>query len=99
MRRTARKLKARVEAITQQDASDMVITSSEMILSQEGKDPYKIATTDQVKEMINTLEGVTGAKFVHLLVKTDGDGFSFKLKYVKNDLIEEMIDRVELNKL
>jgi D-arabinose 5-phosphate isomerase GutQ len=99
MRKTARKLKARVEAITQQPASDMAISRDKMILSQGQGKPTKLETTPQIKEMIETLEGVTGSKFENLVVKTDEAGFSFKLSYIKNEMQEEMADRVELEKL
>ena len=99
MRKTARKLKARVEAITNQPASDMAISREKMILSQGDDDPHKVDTTPQIREMIETLEGLTGSKFGNLVVKTDDEGFSFKLKYIKNEMVEEMTDRVDLNKL
>jgi hypothetical protein len=99
MRKTARKLKERVEAITNKPASHMAISPEIMILDQGKEDPYVTETTPQIAEMIETLEGVTGARFKTLVVKTDNEGFYFSLKYIKDDMIKEMEDRVNLENL
>lgn len=99
MRQAAKKLKARVEAITQQESAKMLINREEMISEGQDGKKHSQATTSEITEMIDTIEGMAGATFKSLAFKTSKEGFTFALMYEKDGKSETMRENIKLENL
>lgn len=99
MRQAAKKLKARVEAITQQESAKMVINRGFMISEGQDGQKHSQATTSEIIDMIESIEGLAGANFQSLAFQTSPEGFTFALKYEKEGKEEVMRENIKLENL